>query len=148
LFGFFLPVPIADITPLRVAEFQRELQNHPDREAVGYVLQRLSSGFRVGFRAGSPLKSSLRNKLSASEHPQVISNYLLNEVQLGRVAGPYLAPPFQTWQVRLITDLSSPNGTSVNDGINPEEFHMQYLRVDEIIEAAAALKGEGPFGQI
>ncbi|KAK3737999.1 hypothetical protein QZH41_009638 [Actinostola sp. cb2023] len=34
---------------------------------------------------------------------------------------------------RLIVDLSSPAGMSVNDGINPEEFTLQYVRIDEII---------------
>lgn len=34
---------------------------------------------------------------------------------------------------RLITDLSSPQGLSVNDGINPEEFFLQYIKLDQII---------------
>lgn len=30
-------------------------------------------------------------------------------------------------------DLSSPSGLSVNDGIDPDEFTMQYITVDQII---------------
>lgn len=32
-----------------------------------------------------------------------------------------------------IVDLSSPGGTSVNDGINPDEFALQYITVDQVI---------------
>jgi len=39
------------------------------------------------------------------------------------------------WQ--LIVDLSSPGGSSVNDGINTEEFTLQYIRVDQIISMVA-----------
>ena len=34
---------------------------------------------------------------------------------------------------RLIIDLSSPRGSSANDGINVEEFSMHYIKVDQII---------------
>ena len=72
---------------------------------------------------------------SALVNPQVIDNYLHTEVLLGRVAGPFLQPPFHSLHVsrfgtilkrnqpgkwRLILDLSSPVGHSVNmkvDGI-------------------------------
>ena len=34
----------------------------------------------------------------------------------------------------LIVDLSSPTGSSVNDGINPEEFTLHYIMVDQVIQ--------------
>ena len=37
-----------------------------------------------------------------------------------------------------MVDLSSPKGLSVNDGIDPEEFSMHYIRLDEIIRMIAA----------
>ena len=33
----------------------------------------------------------------------------------------------------LIVDLSSPQGSSVNDGINPDEFSRHYIKLDQII---------------
>lgn len=33
----------------------------------------------------------------------------------------------------MIVDLSSPNGSSVNDGISPDEFTTEYIHVDHII---------------
>jgi len=38
---------------------------------------------------------------------------------------------------RLIGDLSSPRGSSVNDGINPDEFSMHYIKLDQIIRMVA-----------
>ena len=31
-------------------------------------------------------------------------------------------------------DLSSPSGSSVNDGTNPEEFTLHYITVDQVIQ--------------
>ena len=60
----------------------------------------------------------------------------------GWVAGPFPSPPLPNLQVssfgvipkkgqpgkwRLIVDLSSPHGSSVNDGIDPDEFSMHYI---------------------
>ena len=69
---------------------------------------------------------------SALEKPDVIQEYLEKEVARGRVVGPIdpdLAPPYtqispfgvipkssQPGKWRLIVDLSSPEGKSVNDG--------------------------------
>ena len=36
-------------------------------------------------------------------------------------------------------DLSSPHGSSVNDGIDPDEFSMHYIHLDQIINMIAQL---------
>ena len=43
---------------------------------------------------------------------------------------------------RLIVDLSSPRGFSVNDGIDKNEFSLQYIKVNEIIAMISRL-GQG-----
>ena len=40
---------------------------------------------------------------------------------------------------RLILDLSSPTGNSVNDGIQKDTFSVQYMQVDDIINAVMEL---------
>ena len=85
---------------------------------------------------------------SALLNPQVIDNYLQSEVQTGRVAGPFAQPPlpvlhvsrfgaipkrYQPGKWRLILDLSSPAGHSVNDGIAGKDYSLQYMKVDDII---------------
>ena len=77
----------------------------------------------------------------------VIDRYLANEVSLGRVLGPFPSPPLldlhvssfgvipkrgQPGKWRLIVDLSSPGGLSVNDGINPEDFSLHELRLTRL----------------
>ena len=136
------------VSPLNVAEFARVLSRHPDREAVSYVLNGLQHRFRLGFQPSRRLKSAKSNKLSARQHPAVIDRYLATEVALHRVASPFDSPPPPNLHVsslgviskkgqpgkwQLIVDLSSPTGSSVNDGITAEEFYMQYITVDQII---------------
>ena len=75
----------------------------------------------------------------------MIDQYLLNELEKGRIAGPYSISPlpslhvsrfgvipkkYQPGKWRLILDLSSPTGHSVNDSI---PFSLQYMRVDDVI---------------
>ena len=36
---------------------------------------------------------------------------------------------------RLLVRLSSPDGSSVNDGINPDEFTLHYIMVDQVIQS-------------
>ena len=57
------------------------------------MIQGLRHGFRLGFNHTIHLKSASGNMSSAFLNPQVIDNYLQSEVQMGRVAGPFLEPP-------------------------------------------------------
>lgn len=128
--------------------FDRELRHHPDQIQVSYVLDGIRNGFRLGFHDTQELKSARKNKPSAHQHPKVIDDYLANEVARKRVAGPFPSPPLANLHVssfgvvpkkgqsnkwRLILDLSSPGGRSVNDGVDPDECSLQYVRMDHII---------------
>ena len=145
---------MSDVTPLRVERFTRELQSHPNQIQVSYVLNGLRHGFRLGFQQHHTLKPAKRNKDSAINNPQVIDSYLENEVRRQRVAGPYDSPPIPDLQIssfgvipkrgqpgkwRLIVDLSSPRGLSVNDGIDREEFTLQYVKVEQIVRMISSL---------
>ena len=85
------------------------------------------------------------NKCSALSDSRVVTEYLANEVSLGRVADPFdFSPLFplhissfgvmpkkgQPGKWRLIVDLSSPG---VNNGIHHEHFSLQCIRVDDVI---------------
>ena len=140
--------PVSVVSPLKPEVFAAKLSQHPDQHLVAFVLDGLRNGFRLGFQHSKKLKSAKSNKASANQHSEVIDHYLANEVSLGRVAGPFSSPPFPNLHVssfgvipkkgqpgkwRLIVDLSSPGGLSVNDGIDPDEFTLQYITVDQII---------------
>ena len=140
---------VREVSPLNFELFEAELTHYPDRVKANFVLQGIKEGFRLGCDKPVILKSARRNKLSAYQHSSVIDTYLANEVRLGRVAGPFDTPPVQDLHIssfgvipkkgqpdkwRLIVDLSSPLGHSVNDGIDPESWHLQYIKMDDIIK--------------
>ena len=147
--------PVSKVSPLQLDQFQLELRYHPDRYAVNYVISGIREGFRIGFVASSvSLKSASSNMRSSIEHPSVIDAYLQTEVSARRVAGPFPSLPFSSLHIsrfgvipknnqpgkwRLILDLSSPEGHSVNDGIPKPPFTVQYVSVDAFIEGIMAL---------
>ena len=142
----------AVVSPLNVAQFRRDLAGHPNQQAVSYVLDGLQHGFRLGFRPTRRLRVAEKNKPSAFQNPTVIDDYLANEVSRCRVAGPFPLLPLPNLQISsfgvipkkgqpgkwcLIVDLSSPRGSNVNDGINPDDFSMHYIKLDQIISMVA-----------
>ena len=79
----------------------------------------------------------------------VIDQYLLTELEKGHLPGPFskyplanlhisgfriIAKKYQPGKWRLIFDLSSPQGHSVNDGIPKYPFLAQYMKADNIID--------------
>ena len=136
-------------------KLRQEVLTHPDQSFVTYVLDGLQNGFRVGFNPASvSLKSATQNMPSASLQPSVIDDYLYTELAKGRVAGPFSSPPLphlhisrfgvipkkhQPGKWRLILDLSSLDGHSVNDGIRKDPFTVQYMKVDDIIDGIMSL---------
>ena len=104
----------------------------------------------------SPLRSMASNMFSATLHPKPIAEYLANELKLNRMLGPFnkddkvfrsvhvnrfgvIPKGHGTGKWRLITDLSYPSGSSVNDGIDPSHCSLRYTSVEEVAEAAAHL---------
>jgi hypothetical protein len=145
------------VTPLKLERWQELLSGHPDQEFTAYILRGIRDGFRVGFNAaGTRLKSQKSNMLSASEHPDIVSKYLQEEIACGRVikvqagqeaellgihCSPFGVIPKKRkankW--RLILDLSSPDQHSTNDGIDKDLASLPYMSVDEVIAVALQL---------
>ena len=84
----------------------------------------------------------------------MIDVYLANEVRFSRVVGPFDSLPVQNLHIsslgvipkkgqlgkwRLIVDLSSPQGHGVSDGIDPDSWHLQYIKIDDIIKTVSNL---------
>ena len=114
----------------------------------------LRQGFRVGFDyAHSGCQRASSNMHSAREHAQVIREYLAVQCSEGRVVGPLNPPWSQSIQIsrfgiipkgstgkwRLILDLSSTEGASVNAGINRELCSLKYATVDRAAESVVQL---------
>ena len=142
-------------TPINVEKLWRELYFHPDQIQVDYVISGLSNGFHRSFNPlAVSLKSASQNMPLASLQPSVIDQYLPTQLEKARVAGPFSIAPipnlhmscfgiipkkYQPGKWRLILDLSSPVGHSVNDGIPKESFSVQYIKVDDIINGIMSL---------
>ena len=140
--------PVSAVTPLVAEQFAWELRFHAQRPQVDFVLYGIRHGFKLGFSPSQKLKSAKNNKPSAIQHASVIDAYLANEVSLGRVPNLQISSfgvipkKGQPGKWRLIVDLSSPWGASVNDGISADEFTLHYITVDQIICSVSRL-GKG-----
>ena len=91
------------------------------------------------------LRSHQVNHPSSSANPQVVVEQITEEQTTGRLLGPLtgdqtagvhtspigFVPESNKW--RMICDLSSPSGRSINDGIPRELCSLQYASVDDAI---------------
>ena len=57
------------------------------------VLHNLAAGFPLGFQMGKKLTASHVTSRSALDRPEVVEEYLLNEVREGAMAGPFPSFP-------------------------------------------------------
>ena len=69
-------------TPLVIPAWRQALSTHLDQALARNIISGLQNGFRIDFKYGSPLRSSLKNMLSARQHPEVITSYLQTELSL------------------------------------------------------------------
>ena len=135
-------------TPINIPKLASYLHDHPNQPFVQYLLSGFSHGFKIGY-SGPRAPQEFPNLPSAKENPSIIDKNMLKEVSLGHTAGPFLSPPFPNFQVypigaipkkhssdwRTIFHLSYPKHrpTSVNAHIPPEDYSLQYIKVDNAI---------------
>jgi hypothetical protein len=93
------------------------------------VIQDLKSGSPVPFSSVLP-PARINNSASVVVHGEEFTDTLAWWIQQGYVAGPFIAPPLpdfrcnsmlavaQKNKIRIIMDLSAPEGSSYNDAIN------------------------------
>ena len=142
------------LTPLNWREWDRILAMHPDQQFRAYIVSGIRRGFRIGFDGRIKLHNASHNMPSAQDHPAVIRDYLAEECSEGRVLGPLdpsafpqvhvsrfgVIPKGSTGKWRLIVDMSSPAGASVNDGVREDLCSLSYVT---IWDAAHCVVGKG-----
>lgn len=93
------------------------------------------------------------NHNSALRNSDIVSAKLQKELDAERLLGPFDTPPFEEYMVsplattpkktpgeyRVIHNLSYPEGSSVNDGIDIDKGHVQYQSLDDAIDSLARL---------
>ena len=75
-------------TPLVIEHGELLLASHPNVEFREYILCGLRNRFRIGSNKAVSAESARKNMLSAREHPEVVSEYLRNELERGALIGP------------------------------------------------------------
>ena len=144
------------ITPLCWPASEVVLRGHPNREFAGLIVSGVRQGFRDGFdyHRFDQLRSNRRNLGSAYDYPEVVSDYLENERTHHRIVGPLvprstipvhtrsfgmIPKRHQANKWRLIVDLSSSKGGSVNDGVECSLCSFDYIAVTDIADVVLGL---------
>ena len=144
------------ISPLQWQEWDTRLRSYPDQRLRAYIVEGIRHGFRVGYNFNSTCHHVQGNMKSAGKNPQVIQDYLDTELKEGRIIGPLdpeeypfihtnrfgVIPKSTPGKWRLIVDLSSPEGGSVNDGIRDSWCSLSYVSVTDAIRGIT-LYGRG-----
>ena len=139
-------------SPLRWQEWDTRLSAYPDQRLRSYIVEGIRHGFRVGYSRESTCRSSRGNMKSALDNPHVIRDYLRTECEAGRVLGPLdpschqdihtsrfgVIPKSTPGKWRLIVDMSSPEGSSVNDGIREAWCSLSYATVTDAARGITA----------
>ena len=146
-----LEVDCSHLTPVKIPELCSLLQDHPDQELVSYVVNGLQFGFSTGFCGQLPHSAS-SNLKSSFEFFSDVSKAIHNEVERGHTAGPFAVPPLRDFHcsplgavpkkdgsARIILDLSSPRGSSVNEGIDNQSFTVKYCSIDDALDMVHSL---------
>ena len=126
------------------------MKDHPDKEFAAYITSGIEQGFRLGYqRREVPHLQQASGNMSTPE-PEIVTSYLDRETSLGRMGrvkegskptrNIHISPmgmipkKNRPGKWRLIVDLSSPKGASVNDGISAAWSSLAYSTVDHLAE--------------
>jgi len=134
------------VTPLLWQQWERELEEHPDRDWVEFLVRGVRHGFRLGHdQSAIVLKERKGSMYETSQHREIITDYLQTELRERRIwrveegAETVQCSPFgvipkkgKPGRWRLIVNLSAPEGHSVNDGICKELSSVAYTSVDAV----------------
>ena len=121
----------------------------------------LLTGFTLGLSLhcdGPHYSRTSGNHRSALQAASIVDRKLLHELSLGRIAGPFMDPPFNDFQsspiglvpkhdhgkFRLIHDLSFPRGDSINFYTSKQFTCVQYETLDQVVSLVQEC-GQGCF---
>ena len=139
-------------SPLRPDRWEFYLKDHPDRVLVDNVLRGLREGFCVGYTKERTTQHCPPRNYSDEDFLQIKEEFD-TEVSKGRMQGPFtelpttgpfsytrtnptfLIPKKATDKLRRIDHLSFPEGSSINDGIDKNEFPVNFTDVTKLTDA-------------
>ncbi len=140
--------------PTNLASMGKIAAKTPRQGASRLCGRRHKVRLRIGVDPTRGFMSAKQNMASANMNPTIIEDYIQKEKEAGRLLGPFTGETTPTVHInrigvipkkrqpnkwRLITDLSHPEGSSVNDAISKDQCTLSYITVDEVATAAMAL---------
>ncbi|XP_045196576.2 uncharacterized protein LOC123551595 isoform X1 [Mercenaria mercenaria] len=138
-------------TPINLAVLKVYLSLYPNKQLADELLEGFTNGFRLQYQ-GPRVPTSCQNLISVRKNPALAYEKVRKEVQLGRIAGPFKEKPFPNLRQstiglvpkkdgssRLIHHLSYPQGSSLNDFIDPASSSVHYTSIDRVVEAVVTL---------
>lgn len=141
-------------SPIKVDRLRAYLADYTDQVAASELLQGFSTGFHLHYD-GPRIETECKNLLSVRSNEYEALCLVLDEVQKGRIAGPFdvrplpflrLNPiglvPKRDGSFRLIQHLSFPKGESVNDFIDQRLCSVNYSSFDHAVDMISSL-GQG-----
>lgn len=134
-------------SPIVVDKVKIALADYPDKEAAFKLLHGLEYGFKLNY-SGPRIPFIMHTRDILGEKAIIAEQKILKEISLGRIAGPFVAPPFPTLRTspisvipkksgsefRLIHNLSFPHDQSVNDFIDREYCSVKYSSIDDAVK--------------
>ena len=117
----------------------------PDQEFAAFLKRGIQNGFRIGVPPLAGLSSCKSNSKSALALASKVDEYIEEEVQAGKLfvsneadiqlsSIGFIPKRNRPGKFRMIVDLSSPAGRSVNDAINPAFASFKYVTVRQVAE--------------
>ena len=116
------------------------------------LINGFKNGFDLGYRGIPNNDLNVSNLSSVKDNTSIIDAAISKELTAKRISGPFKYPPFKNFQInpigivpkknpgsfRMITNLSSPSGTSINDKIADIFSNVSYVSFDEAIKIIIA----------
>ena len=85
------------------------LKSHSDQGFAQYLYMGLTEGFRIGFKRSTMLRPLKGNQKSVAQNPEVVSQYLRDELATGRLNGPFALNCLQGVHCSPIGIIPKPN---------------------------------------
>ena len=140
------------VTPVKVDRLEHWLDGYPEGQR-NYLINGFTNGFSIECHENPSASANQctmgsNNHKSATEHPEIVTLLLKEELDKNRLAGSFEEKPFDNIHIsplslrpkkekdkfRLIHDLSHPKDMSVNHNILKEHASVKYETLDMAIE--------------
>ena len=137
------PIPSEVTSFVNIPVISSLASDFPDKHLCTYILDGLRNGFRTGFH-GAFTETRPNNLMSARNNKLKVTQAIIKEIQRKHTSGPFKECPIPQLHcspigatdkpdgsIRLVMDLSQPEGLSINEGIDKTTFSVQYTHFDE-----------------